>query len=82
MMRHHQVYKFVRFGVAQHPSSGVKGTYGFGDIFIQHYGIDSIWNFANDPHADRQIKDVYMARSPEVFTPTISLKEWWREIRG
>jgi hypothetical protein len=63
------------------PIIGVKDTYGTGDMFIQHYGIDSIWDFANDPHADRQIKDVYMARNSEVFTPTISLKEWWREIR-
>lgn len=63
------------------PIIGVKDAYGAGDMFIQHYGIDSIWDFANDPHADRQIKDVYMARSSEVFAPTISLKEWWREIR-
>jgi hypothetical protein len=63
------------------PIIGVKGAYGAGDMFIQHYGIDSIWDFANDPHADRQIKDVYTAESSEVFTPSLSMKEWWREIR-
>lgn len=63
------------------PIIGVKGRYGFGDMFIKHYDIDSIWDFANDPHADRQIKDVYMGMGSKVFTPTISLEEWWREIR-
>lgn len=63
------------------PIIGVKGRYGAGDMFIHHYGIDSIWDFANDPHADRQIKDVYMAESSEVFTPSLSMEEWWREIR-
>ena len=63
------------------PIIGVKDAYGAGDMFIHHYGIDSIWDFANDPHADRQIKDVYMGMGSKVFTPTISLEEWWREIR-
>jgi chromosome segregation and condensation protein ScpB len=40
------------------PIIDVKGTYGVGELFVQHYGIDSIRDFAIDPHADRQIKEV------------------------
>lgn len=62
------------------PIIGVDGCYGSGEYYIQHHGINSIWDFAHDPYADRQIQEVYMSRNTAQFDPVASL-EWWSKLQ-
>ncbi len=63
------------------PIIGVDGRYGSGEYYIQHYGIKSIWEFAHDPHADRQIKEVYMAHNSKRIHPVTELT-WWTWLQA
>jgi hypothetical protein len=58
------------------PIIGVEGRYGVGDFYVGHYGIESIWEFAHDPLADRQIQEVYMSRESTRFHP-VTGRPWW-----
>lgn len=58
------------------PFVNVEGRYGAGELFTQHYGLDSIWDFARDPAADRQIQDVYLFQGPAPFQP-VTEPTWW-----
>ncbi|MGB6223020.1 hypothetical protein [Haloferula sp.] len=58
------------------PIIAVEGAYGVGDMYIHKHKIDSIWEFAHDPHADRRINEVYMVKNPTHFDP-ITEFTWW-----
>jgi len=63
------------------PIIGVENCYGAGKFYIGHYGISSIWEFSNDPHADRQIQDVYMAHNSKRIRPVTELT-WWTWLQA
>lgn len=59
------------------PIIDLEGRSGFGDLYVAQHGIKSIWEFAHDPNADRQIEEVYMSHGGTHFDPVSELVWWW-----